>query len=389
MLSLGWLIYFSFGLTYTATAPLVAPIMNDLGLSYTQMGAVTGAWQLVYIFSAQPLGLIIDRLGVYKSLLLGAVVISFSSILRGFATGFEGLFASVALFGIGGPMVSIGTPKLISIWFTGRERGIASGINGSGSAVGSMVALGLTNSMVLPLVGDWRNVFYFYGLLGFSIALVWLLLGGHPSPNTPAKIVESSDKNRRSNTFREILKNRGIWIIVVIGIVFFLASHGLQNWLPRILELKGSSPANAGYATSLMTLSGVLGSLVVPRFMYRLKHRRLVIATLLLVSGCAILVIGMGEGVCLWLGILLAGFFTRALMPVLTVMLMEMPEVGAEHMGTVGGLFFSIGEVGGFLGPFMMGYLKDVTDSFLSGIFFLTTATWATTIATVLLKSKD
>lgn len=32
--------------------------------------------------------------------------------------------------------------------------------------------------------------------------------------------------------------------------------------------------------------------------------------------------------------------------------------------GTVGGVFFSIGEVGGFPGPFLMGYLRDATGSF-------------------------
>lgn len=390
MLSLGWLIYFSFGLTYTAIAPLVAPIMSDLNLTYTQMGSVTGAWQLIYIFSAQPLGLIIDRLGTHRSLLLGALIMSTSSILRGFATSFEWLFTSVAIFGLGGPMVSIGTPKLISIWFTGRDRGTASGINASGSVAGSMAALGLTNSVVLPLVGDWRNVFYSYGILGLSIALIWLLFGGRtPTQNAGGGVVDQSEGARRQSTLIELLKHRVVWVIVIIGVVFFLTSHGLQNWLPRILELKGLSSVDAGYATSLMTLSGVLGSLMVPRFMYRPKHRALIIAAVLLVSGITILVVGIGEGLFLWAGIMLAGFFTRALMPVLTVTLMDMPEIGAERMGTVGGLFFSIGEIGGFLGPFMMGYLKDVTGSFLSGILFLTAVTWATTIATAFLKLAD
>lgn len=389
-LFLGWLIYFSFGLIYTAIAPLVGPIMKELSLTYTQMGAIAGAWQLIYIFSAQPLGLVIDRLGVYTSLLLGAIVMSASSILRGIATSFEGLFASVALFGVGGPMVSIGTPKLISIWFMGRERGTASGINASGSSVGSMVALGLTNSVVLPLVGSWRNVFYSYGIFGLFIALVWLLLGRRPPPqNRRESLIEPVGGPGSRNTVGEVLKNRAVWLIVVIGVVFFLASHGLQNWLPRILELKGLSPVDAGYATSLMTLSGILGSLAVPQFMYRSKYRRLTIAAVILISGAAILLVGVSEGFSLWTGILSAGFFTRALMPVLEVMLMDMPEIGAERMGTVGGLFFSVGEVGGFLGPFLMGYLKDTTGSFLSGIAFLSAATWATTIITVFLKSED
>ena len=75
-------------------------------------------------------------------------------------------------------------------------------------------------------------------------------------------------------------------------------------------------------------------------------------------------------------------------MPVLTLTLMDMPEVGAERMGTAGGLFFSIGEIGGFLGPFLMGYLKDLTGSFLSGIFLLTIITEAAIIASASLKSE-
>jgi CP family cyanate transporter-like MFS transporter len=389
MLFLGWLIYFSFGLINTSVAPLIAPIMRDLGLTYTQMGAVTGAWQLIYIFSAQPLGLIIDRLRVYRSLLLGAIVISASSILRGFATGFESLFVFVALFGVGGPLVSIGTSKLISIWFKGRERGTASGINAAASAMGSTVALSVTNSIVLPLVGDWRNVFYLYGIFGLTIALIWLLLGRrNPSRNSKEVITESHEASSR-NTMREVLTHRGIWLIVVIGIVYFLTIWGLQNWLPSVLVQKGFSTINAGYATSLMTLSGILGCIIVPRFIYRPNYRRWVIAFILLVSGAAILLLGVSESVFLWTGILSAGFFTRSLLPVLTVTLMDMPEVGAERMGTVGGLFFSVGEVGGFLGPFLMGYLKDATGSFLSGILFLTITTEVTIIAVAFLKLKE
>jgi predicted MFS family arabinose efflux permease len=385
MLSLGWLMYFSFGLIHTAIAPLVVPIMVDLGLTYTQMGVITGAWQLIYIFSAQPLGMAIDRLGVHRSLLIGAAVVSASSSLRFFARGFGGLFASVALFGLGGPFISIGTPKLVSIWFKGEERGAASGINASGSAIGSVAALGLTNSFVLPLVGAWRNVFHVYGIFGFSVAFIWLLLGGR-SPAGGGDLAEPPREEWRHGTVRELLQHRDIWLIVGIGVVFFLANHALQNWLPRILELKGMSPADAGYATSLMALSGIIGSLVIPRFSYRIGSMRSTIAVVILFSGASILLIGVGGGLSL-LGITSAGFFTRALVPVLMVTLMDMPEVGAERMGTVGGLFFSIAEIGGFLGPFLMGYLKDLTGSFLSGIFFLAIVTEAAIIAIAFLKS--
>ena len=46
------LVYFCFGLTVAAMAPLVNPVASELGLSHSAMGSVLGAWQLVYCWTA-------------------------------------------------------------------------------------------------------------------------------------------------------------------------------------------------------------------------------------------------------------------------------------------------------------------------------------------------
>jgi cyanate permease len=161
-------------------------------------------------------------------------------------------------------------------------------------------------------------------------------------------------------------------IIVGIGVTAFLTNHALKNWLPRILELQGFSPISAGYATSLMALSGILGSLIIPRVSYHAKSKKLMIAFILFVSGGSIFLIGIGGNIVIWVGLFCTGFFVRAITPLLLLTLMEMAEVGSERMGVVGGLYFSMGEIGGFLGPFMMGYIMDLTGSFLFGIYSLT-----------------
>lgn len=388
MLTLGWLIYFSFGLINTAIAPLVSPIMRDLNLNYTQMGIITGAWQLLYIFSAQPLGMLIDRFGVFRSLLLGSFVVSISALMRFFVSGFIDLFASVAIFGMGGPLISIGTPKLISIWFRGRNRGTALGINASGSVMGSVAALSLTNSLILPLAGGWRNVFLFYSILGFCIASIWLLFGRR-TPLMGGDHEGASDNVSNHTSFLDLLRHHDILLIVIVGVVFFLAAHGLQNWLPRILELREFNPSWAGFAASLMMVSGIFGSLIVPRASYLIKPRKLMIALVLLSSGASILIVGTCRGLILLLGISMAGFFTRSLMPLLTLTLMNMPDVGSRRMGTVGGFLFSVGEVGGFLGPFILGYLKDVTGTFLTGLLFLAVITELSIIIVVFLKTDE
>lgn len=86
MLAGVWLIYMCFGLTASSLAPLVAPIIGDLGLTHTQMGSVLGAWQLAFIVSAIPCGIIVDRLRPRRALLLGALLIALSGVARSFST---------------------------------------------------------------------------------------------------------------------------------------------------------------------------------------------------------------------------------------------------------------------------------------------------------------
>ena len=49
---------------------------------------------------------------------------------------------------------------------------------------------------------------------------------------------------------------------------------------------------------------------------------------------------------------------------------MDIPEVGSNHMGAAGGMFFCIAEIGGFTGPLIMGASVDLTGDFLGGALF-------------------
>ena len=385
MLVLSWLLYFSFGLIYTTLSAVVTPVMKDLNMTYSQMGFVLGCWQLVYIFSAQPVGLLVDRIGFYKTLLLGSTIIALSSMLRIFTTSFETLAVYVALFGVGGPMISIGLPKLAATWFMREERGIASGVYVTGSIVGSITSLALTVRITMPAVGNWRNVFLAYSFVGILITVLWMFLGRRsPSSKRLTTAVQSVEEKSTESVW-SLFRNRNIWLIVIIGITSFLTSHGLSNWLPKIFELKGMTGAEAGFAVSFLNLIGIGGSIFVPRLPYIVKSRKLAISIVLFVQGLAILGMGVTDGILLWASIALDGLM-RGFMSLLIVTLMDFPEVGSTRMGAVGGLFFAIGEIGGFGGPFVMGLLKDVTGIFLSGILFLVAISEASIILVALLK---
>ena len=146
-----WILYFCFGLTAYSLAPLVRPITQELNMTYSEMGRVLGSWQLIYIFTALPCGTFIDRIGLRTSLLISAVLIGLSCLTRSFAQGPLTLLIAVAFFGLGGPLISIGAPKLISLWFKGRERGLAMGLYITGLTAGVVTALSITNSIIMPL----------------------------------------------------------------------------------------------------------------------------------------------------------------------------------------------------------------------------------------------
>ena len=77
-----WLLYFSFGMIVAAMAPLVRPIAVALDLDNGDMGFVLGAWPLVYVAAAIPCGVLLDRFGPRRALLIGVTVIAASGAVR-------------------------------------------------------------------------------------------------------------------------------------------------------------------------------------------------------------------------------------------------------------------------------------------------------------------
>jgi cyanate permease len=373
MLGLGWLIYFSFGMVMSSLVPIVTLLRDELGISFTQMGVILGAWQLVYIAAAAPSGLLIDRIGPKKALAIGALIIALSAFLRSYAEGFWSLFAAVALFGVGGPIVSIGLPKLVVDWFSGPNRGLASGIYITGPALGSVLVLASTHALILPLTGSWRLTLALYAVIALIVAALWVAFGRDSAEN-------ASDRERSGafiGGYREVIFQPAVWTVIVVGFSAFLASHGLRSWLPQILEARGMSPALSGVLASLPALTGVLGSIFILGLASRgAGSRRRATLALLLVTGFCVAAITFLDGWALVAAIAVEGFCAAAIQPLMLYILMEMPSVGPRRMGTAAGIFFSVGEVGGTLGPVFMGLIADLTGSFAPGLLGIAAIMW-------------
>jgi cyanate permease len=146
--------------------------------------------------------------------------------------------------------------------------------------------------------------------------------------------------------------------------------------------------ADAGFLASLPSLIGVVGSIALNRMAVRLNSKKPLILTLLAVTGVGIYLMGTSTGLILWVSLIVYGFCSGALTPLMMLVLMDNRDVGKELMGAAGGLYFTIGEIGGFSGPFLMGYVKDYTGSFLFGIILLAVFVEIMLIPAFILKER-
>lgn len=367
-----WLIYFCFGLTIASMAPLLGPIGADLGIGNSLMGAILGAWPLTYILAAIPCGILLDRLGARRMLFLAALVMAASGLARSYAETPIQLLLAVALFGIGGPMISVGAPKIIARRFKGKTRATAMGVYVTGPYLGGILSLSLTNSLVMPLVGnDWRGVMLVYAALVAMSGVVWFVIASLPAARTESGEDEGGKKFNIA-AFLDIIRLREVQLILAMSIGIFFINHGLNNWLPEILRGHGFSAVQAGYWAAIPSSVGVIGALVIPRL--AVPERRLgVMAALFLFSMTASILLQVSSGPLLAAGLFLQGLARGAMMTVAILLLMETPRIPEERLGLAGGLFFTFAEVGGVLGPVTFGILSDLSGGFGLPLAALTT----------------
>jgi len=377
MLALGWMIYFSFGMGVASLVPLVSILRNELDISYTHIGVLLGAWQLVFMATAAPAGWMIDHFGPKRVLVAGAFIVAIALTLRGLANGFPTLLFTVFFFGLGGPVTAVGLAKLVADWFTGAHRGLASGIYITGASAGIAVVLALTHPLILPLAGGWRQAHFLYGGIAFAIAVAWLVLGRDSPQSKSDRALHRHPRSRGS--YWQVITQPAVWFVIIVGFSGFLANHGVRNWLPGILENAGVSPTGAGLLGALPAITGMIGSIVVLRLATRHAHaRKLAIVLLLIASGLTILTIMLAKGWLLVVAIAAEGFCAAAFAPLMLNTLMEMPSVGARNTGAAAGLYFSVGELGGTIGPVLMGIAADLTGSFVAGMILVASIMFVT-----------
>ena len=133
------------------------PIWEDLRFNDTQWGWIMGAFSLGYAICQTPAGWLADHYGPRRLL---TSVVAFWSVftwLTGAAWNFGSMLLARFLFGAGEAGAFPGCARAFYSWLPQSERGLAQGINFSGSRLGAAVAMPFVAWMI-DQVG-WRNIY--------------------------------------------------------------------------------------------------------------------------------------------------------------------------------------------------------------------------------------
>jgi MFS transporter, SHS family, lactate transporter len=237
-------------------------------------------WSLTATLAMRPVGAVLfgilsDRFGRRKPLIVNVIFFSTIELLCGFAPNYGVFLLLRFLFGIGmggewGAGASLAMETAPRKW-----RGILSGILQSGYSMGYLLAALMTR-LILPTWG-WRAMFW----MGGVPALLALYI------STQVKESEAWQQNRAENVggiIRSSLANwKSLGYLVVMMTLMHCLSHGTQDLYPDFLKsVHGLRQATVSYIAIFYNVGAIIGGIGFGYYSERFGRRRTMLAALLL-----------------------------------------------------------------------------------------------------------
>jgi MFS family permease len=364
----------------------IAGGMNQsLGLSPTAAGMAAGVFFFGYMLLQVPAGHISEHGSARRYILWTILAWGGISLLTALVQNAWQLYAMRFLLGVaeGGLYPSLLT--VIANWFPRRELGRANAF--------FLMSLPLSTLFTNPISGwivnnfSWRWLFAVEGCISLSLIAIWLpLISDRPEDASWISDEEkdyliailavekssNSDVTRDSRAYGRLLRDKNLWLLIALLICYTSGQYGFSIWLPTLVKsLTGQNLTTVGWLTALPYLTALGGLYLFGAWNDRTRNPRL----------CTILSL-IGFGLCFWLVTLfphhpwfsiallvLTGFFTKAMQAPFWVFppLLFPPGLSGGSRGIINAL----GNLGGFLGPWLMGWLDTKTGDLRFGILGL------------------
>jgi CP family cyanate transporter-like MFS transporter len=345
-----WLAGIGLRVTILAVPPVIPLIHVDLRLTETEVGVLTGLPPLLFALAAVPGSLLIARLGVVATVVIGLTVTAAGGALRGAAPNAMLLFAATILTGLGVAVMHPSMPSLVRQWLPSRI-GFGTAVYTNGLLVGEIVPVALTIPVLLPLLGgSWRLDLAVWGVPALLIALVILAL----APRRPAAIAVSPGYRRWWPDWHDRL----LWRLGVMLGAVNAGYFSTNAFLPDYLTATGQADLISGALTGL-NLGQLPASFLLLAIAGRLERQLwpYLASGVLALVGFAGVVLGSGPWVIA--STLLLGF---ALASVLILVLALPPLLSApENLHRLSAAMFTISYSCAVVVPIVSGLAWDVT----------------------------
>jgi ACS family tartrate transporter-like MFS transporter len=219
-------------------------------------------------------------------------------------------------------------------------------------------------------LSSWRWLFVLEGIPAIVCAPLTYFLLPDPSPAPP------SAAGRLTLTPR-------VWHLAGIGFCHGFATYTFNFWLPQILKAVLGGPSNTavGLAVMIPNLAGLIAMVLVSRYSDRTLERRLFMVPSAAVAGFAMLLLGVPHSP-VWTIVLFSAVAMGAysFLPVFFAVPGEFLSGVSAAVGIA--VVTSIANLGGFVGPYTVGLIRQATGSpydglVCAGTFFLLAATLA------------
>ena len=259
-LTIAFLSAFVFGLAMQSIPPILPILIEEIGLSHTQGGALMSLFALPGIFFSIPGGVLADFYGPRKIGMFSLLIMIAGTLIAATGASYTTLALGRFIAGIGGTTIIIIAAQSISGGFEGnKSRGIGLGVFNAGVPAGVMFSLNVFNRLAVAW-DKWQLPFL---VSAFFCLVVLLLLWRYREFETAFNSSEEKagfHKKGRPDyleSFRNLGSYGSIWIVGLIWFLFMCARTAALTFGPDFFISVGYGYAYAGFLASLFTLGSL------------------------------------------------------------------------------------------------------------------------------------
>jgi ACS family tartrate transporter-like MFS transporter len=367
-------------------------LQRDLGLSDAAYGLGGGLFFLGYCLFEIPSNLIMDRVGArvwIARIMIGWGVVSMAMM---FVVGQWSFYAMRILLGIAEAGFFPGMVLYLTYWIPAADRARAGALFMTAAPVAVLIGAPLSESLLaldgrLGLTG-WQWLFLVEGLPAVLLGIVALMfLTDRPeqarwlSPPEREWLGRTMAEERQRRALHQAgshlsaLLNGRVLLICFIYFLNTLVTYGVFLWLPRILrEASGYRGMRLSAITAMPFVVALIGMVLIGRHSDRTGERKWHVAACALTGATGLLIAAAaGNNVPLIvLSFALSQLGQRSVQGVFWAI----PPIFLAGTAAAAGiaLINSVGNLGGFFGPAVMGWLRGLSGSYAPGLLVLASA---------------